>query len=111
MRIVLFTAALVALPVLTACGSDKAAATPPKVTAADLSKALRDKGVRDQGFTDCAAKIYVDEGISQDGLRAMIGSEYDKKAADPNTLGMSKEDADKARSANDKIFKQCSQAG
>ncbi|WP_227997546.1 hypothetical protein [Nocardia australiensis] len=104
MRIILIATALVALPVLTACGSDKEAAP---VTPAALSKSLQDKGLQDQKFADCAAKIYVDQGISQDGLRTMIGGEYDAKAADPESFGMSKEDADKARQATSKVVSDC----
>jgi hypothetical protein len=105
-RIFLFAAALVALPVLAACGNDKDAAK-PAVTQAELSKSLQDKGLKDKGLADCAAKIYVAEGISQDGLRTMVGNEYDSKAADPNNFGMSQADADKARQANTKIFTEC----
>ena len=99
-------AALVALPVLAACGNDKAA-DQPAITQADLSKSLQDKGLKDKGLADCAAKVYVEQGISQDGLRKMIGSEYDSKAADPTNYGMSKDDGDKAREANTKIFSDC----
>ncbi|MFI9506907.1 hypothetical protein [Nocardia sp. NPDC052566] len=106
MRIFLITAALVALPALAACGSGKEAA-PPAVTQADLAKSLQTKGLQDKKFADCAAKIYVDQGISQDGLRAMIGNEFDGKVADRDTLGMSKEDAEKARAATNKIVTEC----
>lgn len=104
-RIFLIAAALVALPVLAACGNDKAAE--PTVTQADISKSLQDKGLKDKSLADCAAKVYVDQGISQEGLRKMIGDEYDAKAADPNNFGMSSDDADKAREANTKIFTEC----
>ncbi|MEV0294566.1 hypothetical protein [Nocardia sp. NPDC050710] len=106
MRIFLIAAAIVALPMLAACGNDKDAAA-STVTPADISKSLQDRGLRDKGLADCAAKAYVDEGISQDGLRTLIGSEYDNKAVDPETLGMSKEDADRARAATNKIVTQC----
>jgi hypothetical protein len=105
-RIFLIAAALVALPVLTACGNDKAAAQ-PAVTQADLAKSLQDKGLKDRQLADCAAKVYVDQGISQEGLHKMISSEYDTKAADPGTFGMSKEDAEKARQATNKIVSDC----
>lgn len=109
MRIILITAALIALPALAACGNDDKPA-PAALTQADIAKSLRDKGLQDQRLADCAAKIYVDEGISQSGLRTMISNEYDSKAADPETLGMTKTDADKARTATGKIVKECIEA-
>jgi hypothetical protein len=107
-RTFLIAAALVALPVLAACGNDKAA-DQPAITQADLAKSLQEKGLKDKTLADCAAKVYVDQGISQEGLRKMIGDEYDAKAADPNNFGMSQSDADKAREANSKIFTECRQ--
>ncbi|WP_433600081.1 hypothetical protein ACQPXH_31710 [Nocardia sp. CA-135953] len=106
MRTFLIAAALVALPVLAACGNDKAA-DQPAVTQADLAKSLQDKGLKDKNLADCAAKLYVDQGISQEGLRKMVSDEYDAKAADANNFGMSQSDADKAREANTKIFTEC----
>jgi hypothetical protein len=105
-RIFLIAAAIVALPMLAACGNDKDAAQ-PAITQTDLAKSLQDKGLQDQKLAECAAKVYVEQGISQEGLRKMIGSEYDTKAVDPSTLGMSKEDADKAREATGKIVSEC----
>ncbi|APA95146.1 hypothetical protein [Nocardia seriolae] len=107
MRISLFAAALVALPLLAACGgssSDKSA----DVTQADVSKALQDGGLKDAKLADCAAKIYVGQGISQSGLRLMIKNDAKSAAAqDPESLGMSKDDADKARAATTKIVTDC----
>ncbi|RJO77240.1 hypothetical protein D5S18_11110 [Nocardia panacis] len=103
MRILLFTAALAAVPLLTACGGNSR----PDVTAADLSDSMYKKGMHDRNLTDCAAKLYVVEGISQDGLRLMVSDEYDRKAADPNTFGMDAKDADKVRAAQEKIVAQC----
>ncbi|MEC3958296.1 hypothetical protein VMT65_35035 [Nocardia sp. CDC153] len=107
MRISLFAAALVALPLLAACGgstSDKSA----DVTQADVSKALQDSGLKDAKFADCAAKIYVDQGISQAGLRLMIKNDAKNASAqDPESLGMSKDDAEKARAATNKIITDC----
>ncbi|WP_054815471.1 hypothetical protein [Nocardia arizonensis] len=105
MRIRLITLAVAALPILAGCGGDKA--DQPQITVADVSKSLQDKGIKDRDLADCAAKVYVDEGISQDGLRTLIGSEYDNKPVDPETLGMSKDDADRARSATRKIVGAC----
>ncbi|PXX65360.1 hypothetical protein DFR70_104424 [Nocardia tenerifensis] len=105
MRISLIAAALIALPVLAACGDDKAAA--PTVTQADLAKSLRDKGLKSQQLADCAAKLFVEQGISQEGLRVMVSDEYDTKAADQETLGMSKADAEKARTAGARVATEC----
>ncbi|MEU4340013.1 hypothetical protein AB0H00_01905 [Nocardia sp. NPDC023852] len=109
MRICMIAAALIALPVLAACGSDKDTAA-PTVTQADLAKSLHDKGLKSQQLADCAAKVFVDQGISQAGLRVMISDKYDAKAADQETLGMSKEDADKARAASGRIAGECMSA-
>lgn len=105
----MIAAALIALPVLAACGSDKDTAA-PTVTQADLAKSLHDKGLKSQQLADCAAKVFVDQGISQAGLRVMISDKYDAKAADQETLGMSKEDADKARAASGRIAGECMSA-
>lgn len=105
MRITLIAATLIALPLLAACGSDSDSA--PALTETDLSKSLQEKGLQDPEFADCAAKLYVQEGISQEGLRTMVGDEFDTRMADPETLGMSKEDADKARAATGKIVQEC----
>ncbi|MFF0608872.1 hypothetical protein ACFYUD_09405 [Nocardia tengchongensis] len=105
-RISLLAAALVALPLLAACGGgdDK----PADVSQADVSKALQDGGLKDAALADCAAKIYVGQGISQDGLRVMIKNDAKSAAAtDPESLGMSKEDAEKARAATSKIVTDC----
>ncbi|WP_107653233.1 hypothetical protein [Nocardia suismassiliense] len=106
MRISLIAAALIALPVLAACGNDKAAAA-PAVTQADLAKSLQAKGLKSQQLADCAAKLFIEQGISQDGLRVLISDEYDTKAADQETLGMNKEDAEKARTARTRIASEC----
>ncbi|WP_067694802.1 hypothetical protein [Nocardia jejuensis] len=106
MRISLIAAALVALPLLTACGGgdDK----PASVSQAEVSKALQNGGLGDAKLADCAAKIFVDEGISQDGLRLMIKNDTKTAAAaDIEALGMTKDDADKARAATNKIVSDC----
>ncbi|QLY30857.1 hypothetical protein [Nocardia huaxiensis] len=105
MRISLIAAALVALPLLTACGGGDDA---PAVTAAEISKALQDGGLKDTKLADCAAKIYVDEGISQDGLRLMIKNDgRTASATDPEALGMTKDDSEKAKSATNRIVGEC----
>ncbi|MEV6770612.1 hypothetical protein AB0N05_18520 [Nocardia sp. NPDC051030] len=105
MRVSLIAAALIALPLLTACGSDD---KPAAVTQTDVSKALQDGGLKDTKLADCAAKIYVDQGISQAGLRLMIKNDAKTAAAtDMEALGMSKDDAEKARNATNKIVSDC----
>ncbi|GGL42433.1 hypothetical protein [Nocardia jinanensis] len=105
MRKTLITATFVILPLLAACGSDTESA--PALTEADLSKSLQQKGIQDPAFADCAAKLYITQGISQDGLRTMVSDEFDTRMADPETLGMSQDDADKARAATNKIVTEC----
>ncbi|MGW4364588.1 hypothetical protein ACWEKT_03000 [Nocardia takedensis] len=102
-RILLITAAVAALPLLAACGSDD----PEPVTAADISQSLQDRGLRDKELADCAAKVYYDEGISQDGLRTLIASDSGQLQSDPQNLGMSAQDADRARTATSKIVTAC----
>ncbi|MRH86562.1 hypothetical protein GFY24_03585 [Nocardia sp. SYP-A9097] len=106
MRISLIAAALVAVPLLAGCGGggdDK-----PAVTQAEIAKSLQDGGLKDEKLANCAAKLFVDEGISQDGLRLMIKN--DAKAAtavDPESMGLTGPDIEKARSATNKIVSQC----
>jgi hypothetical protein len=104
-RKTLIAATFVILPLLAACGSDTESA--PALTEAELSQSLQKKGLEDPAFADCAAKLYIAEGISQEGLQTMVGDEFDTRMADPETLGMSQEDADKARAATDKIVTEC----
>ncbi|NKY60198.1 hypothetical protein [Nocardia flavorosea] len=105
MRKTLFAATLVILPLLAACGSDTESA--PALTEADLSKALQETGFKDPAFADCAAKIYLAEGISQEGLQKMISGESDAQTADPETMGLGPEDKPKADSATAKIIDEC----
>lgn len=107
MRISLIAAALVALPLLTACGGGDDTKA-PAITQADLSKALQDSGLKDTGLADCAAKIYVDQGISQEGLKVMINKDATATGTvDPEQLGMSKEDSEKAKTATNRIVSEC----
>jgi hypothetical protein len=107
LRITLIAAAFVALPLLAACGSDHTSNAQPAITQADLSKSLQNSGLKDPQLADCAAKIYVDQGISQDGLRLMTKPGVDSQAQDPGTMGLSKDDANKARAATQKIVTDC----
>lgn len=101
MRICLVAAALLALPVLSACGSDEPA--PPAVTQAELSKALQEKGLGNPKLADCAAKVFIDSGMSQDGLRVMVAS---NKPGDP-AQQLNADDAAKATGSQSKIATQC----
>jgi len=107
LRITLIAAALVALPLLAACGSDNKAPAAPAITQADLSTALQNSGLKDPQLADCAAKIYVSEGISQDGLRLMTKPGTNAQQQDPSTMGLSKDDATKAKDATQKIVTDC----
>ncbi|GAA5047604.1 hypothetical protein [Nocardia callitridis] len=110
MRITLIAAALLALPVLAACGSDNEAGdkdAKAPVTQADISKSLQDKGLKNQELADCSAKVFIDQGISQDGLRVLISEKYDANATDKQNLGMSADDASKSREASSRIATEC----
>ncbi|ATL71174.1 hypothetical protein [Nocardia terpenica] len=106
MRISLIAAALIALPLLAACGSSDHKDPQPTITQADLSKSMQSGGL-DPKVADCAAKIYVEEGISQDGLRLMSKPGTNTQSPDPGTMGLSKDDAAKAKSAVQKFVQQC----
>lgn len=103
MRTTLIATALVALPLLAGCGS---ANSQPQVTQAQLSKALQTSGLNDPKLADCAAKDYVSAGISQDGLRLMANGKV-TQGQDPSTMGLSKDDAAKAKTAVQKILTDC----
>jgi hypothetical protein len=105
LRISLIAAACIALPLLGACGSQD---SQPTVTEADLAKSLQASGLPDNPqLANCAAKVYMDEGISQDGLRKMTKPGSAAPSADGTMGGLSKEDTDKVRSASEKIATQC----
>ncbi|MFC8526419.1 hypothetical protein [Nocardia sp. NPDC057227] len=104
MRKTLIVAALIALPVLAGCGGED---VPPPLTAADLSKSLQDKGLKPASLADCAAKVFVDAGISQEGLRTLISDDQAAVQADPQNMGMSEADAAKAREARGKMGTEC----
>ena len=107
MRISLIAAACIALPLLGACGSQD---SQPTVTEADLAKSLQASGLPDNPqLATCAAKIYVGEGISQDGLRKMTQPGSAAPSADGTMGGLSKDDTDKVRSASQKIATECVQ--
>lgn len=108
MRNTLVVAALIALPVLVGCGGE---AAEPQLSAADISKSLQEQGLGDVALADCAAKVFVEAGISQDGLRTLISDDYAAAQADPQNMGMSEEDAAKSREARARIGTDCAAAG
>ncbi|MFD4357921.1 hypothetical protein ACFWPK_26875 [Nocardia sp. NPDC058519] len=97
-------AALLALPVLSACGSGDEA---PAVTQAELSKSLQDKGLKNPALADCAAKVFFDSGMSQDGLRVMVSN---AQSDDPAKL-LGEGDAAKVSAAQSKIAADCVRVG
>ncbi|MFC4374108.1 hypothetical protein ACFO5K_08310 [Nocardia halotolerans] len=104
MRICLIAAALLTLPVLSACGgSDEA----PAVTQAELSKSLQDKGLGDPELADCAAQVFLDSGMSQDGLRVMVANGQAGEQAEQ----LSEEDVSKVGAAQSKIAADCVKLG
>ncbi|NNH74382.1 hypothetical protein HLB23_31815 [Nocardia uniformis] len=107
MRISLIAAALVALPLLTACGGGDDTKA-PDITQAELAKALQE-GLGDEALADCAAKIYMEEGMSQDGLRLMVNKDVTVTPgeADPEGRGLTKEDSDKAMTATNRVISEC----
>ncbi|GAB2719848.1 hypothetical protein [Nocardia thraciensis] len=109
MRISLIAAAFVALPLLAACGGSDHSEHESKITQADLSKSLQDSGLKDTKMADCAAEHYVNEGISQDGLKIMTKPGNNAQTSDPAAMGLNQGDADKAREATKKIVSECLQ--
>ncbi|MBF6329008.1 hypothetical protein [Nocardia transvalensis] len=107
MRISLIAAAFVALPLLAACGSDQKSSE-PQVTQADVANYMQSTGLRDPKLADCAAKHFMDSGISQEGLRLMFKSGNNKPPQSGDaTEGLSKEDAAKAHDVGQKIATEC----
>lgn len=104
LRISLIAAACIALPLLGACSSEDSQST---VSQADLSKALQDSGLKDAKLADCAAKLYVDEGVSQDGLQKMIKPGGSTPKEDGTMGGLSEDDTAKVSAATQKIAKEC----
>ncbi|UGT40745.1 hypothetical protein LTV02_32920 [Nocardia yamanashiensis] len=109
MRISLIAAALVALPLLTACGGNDKADAKPNVTQEELAKYFKSTNLP-VDLADCAAKIYYTQGISQDGLRLMVSSDAKSAAVDPDAAaknGMSADDQAKVGAATSRIMTEC----
>ncbi|MVU80120.1 hypothetical protein GPX89_23095 [Nocardia sp. ET3-3] len=110
MRLSFVAAALVALPLLAACGGGGGSDKPAEITQADVSKSLQTGGL-DAKTADCSAKIFVEQGISQDGLRRMLKSDTKSGVVpDAQSAGLSKDDTDKMQAAAMKIISSCMQA-
>ncbi|WP_067830905.1 hypothetical protein [Nocardia inohanensis] len=109
MRISLIAAALVALPLLTACGGNDKADAKPNVTQEELAKYFKSTNLPED-LANCAAKIYYTQGISQDGLRVMINSDAKSAAVDPDAAaksGLTADDQAKVGTATTRIMDEC----
>ncbi|MFD3511081.1 hypothetical protein [Nocardia sp. NPDC058666] len=102
MRNYLLAATLLTLPVLSACVDE-----PTEVTQIELSRSLQDKGLSNVALADCAAQVFLDSGMSQDGLRVMVSN---AKSDDPAKL-LAEEDAAKVAAAQSKIAADCVRLG
>lgn len=149
MRTSAFVVALLALPLLTACGSDDKSPTTPApvssaptsvvatttgkpsgapsttvtapgsatttsgsapaggLTAPQISKSLQDKGGLDEKTANCIANIYVDEGLSQNGIQKIIDSGYTAGTTNPLELGLTTDDLRKVGTATKRVVKEC----
>ncbi|MFE5287697.1 hypothetical protein ACFRAQ_22245 [Nocardia sp. NPDC056611] len=83
------------------------AATPGALgalTAAEISKALQDKGKLNQQTADCVAGIYIQEGLSDSGIQKIIES---ANGANPTKVNLGTEDLLKAGKAGKRIATEC----
>ncbi|MEU1208986.1 hypothetical protein [Nocardia sp. NPDC005825] len=83
------------------------AATPGAVgalTAAEISKALQDKGKLSQQTADCVAGIYLQEGLSDSGIQKIIES---ANGTNPTKVSLGTEDLLKAGKAGKRIATEC----
>lgn len=104
MRATLTAVTLIALGLATACGNDKAPTEP------EIAQAIRDSGLHEPHLADCAAKIYSQSGMSPEGLRDLISKKTkapQNGSVDPESAGMSKDDAQKATAATQRIVTEC----
>ncbi|MEV6770611.1 hypothetical protein AB0N05_18515 [Nocardia sp. NPDC051030] len=76
------------------------------LSAAEISKNLQDKGHVDQKTADCIAKIYVEEGLSQNGIRKLIDAGNGSGSTVPT--GLSADDLMKAAKATKRVVTECS---
>ncbi|QLY30856.1 hypothetical protein H0264_00060 [Nocardia huaxiensis] len=77
------------------------------LTAAEISKALQDKGSLDAKTANCIAEIYIDEGISQPGLRKILESDSTTGTLNVSDLGLTTSDIPKAVKATARVVSEC----
>ncbi|WP_431968196.1 hypothetical protein [Nocardia sp. bgisy134] len=125
--------ACIAVPLLAGCGDDSSTASGSSTTVAasttaasttvaaastttvplpagDLSQAdvttvLAGKGLPPKQ-SECVARIYVEEKISQDGLRRVLGADL-SGPVDPVLLGLSAEDQTRVGVATRRMVQEC----
>ncbi|MEV6393058.1 hypothetical protein [Nocardia xishanensis] len=116
----------IAVPLLAGCGDDSSAESGPSTTVAasttatatgtvalpagDLSQAdiatvLAGKGLP-PNQSACVARIYVEEKVSQDGLRRILGADL-SGPVDPVLLGLSAEDQTRVGAATRRMVQEC----
>ncbi|AYF75969.1 hypothetical protein D7D52_21385 [Nocardia yunnanensis] len=74
------------------------------LTAAQVSKALQDKGKLSAPTADCIATIYVQEGLSDSGIQKIIDS---ANGANPAAVSLGAADLAKAGKATKRIATEC----
>ncbi|MFF0528313.1 hypothetical protein ACFYT3_07965 [Nocardia amikacinitolerans] len=123
MRKSVIAAMCVVLPLLAGCGDETSTAsgtsttsapsvtsTAPALPAGDLSQAdiataLAGKGLPPKQ-SECVARIYVEEKISQDGLRRILAADL-SGPVDPVLLGLSAEDRTRVGAASQRMVQEC----
>ncbi|MEV0468123.1 hypothetical protein AB0I30_00850 [Nocardia tengchongensis] len=74
------------------------------LTAAEISKALQDKGKLNQQTADCVAGIYLQEGLSDSGIQKIIES---ASGTNPTKVSLGTDDLLKAGKAGKRIATEC----
>ncbi|MFD6352604.1 hypothetical protein [Nocardia tengchongensis] len=74
------------------------------LTAAEISKALQDKGKLNQQTADCVAGIYLQEGLSDSGIQKIIES---ANGTNPTKVSLGTDDLLKAGKAGKRIATEC----
>ncbi|MEV0028784.1 hypothetical protein [Nocardia sp. NPDC050793] len=121
-------AVCIAVPLLAGCGdgsstesgSSTTSATPAvsttaatgtvalpagELSQADIATVLAGKGLP-PNQSECVARIYVEEKISQDGLRRILGADL-SGPVDPVLLGLSAEDQTRVGVATRRMVQEC----
>ncbi|MEV0341071.1 hypothetical protein AB0H49_18795 [Nocardia sp. NPDC050713] len=129
MRRTVIAVACVVLPLLAGCGDEASTASTTAATStesiasvtsaatstvalpagdlgqADIASALAGKGLPPKQ-SECVARIYVEEKISQDGLRRILGADL-SGPVDPVLLGLSAEDRTRVGTATQRMVQEC----